>query len=73
MRVNSLDVNEETGRYLHLELLFAALTQYTEGIYIKGDAPAQKKKSTEKEYWTRDRKNSAAAEENEKEGAEEKA
>ena len=38
MRVNSLDVDEETGRYLSLDLLFAALNQYTEGIYIKGDA-----------------------------------
>jgi hypothetical protein len=25
MRVNSLDVDEETGRYLSLDLLFAAL------------------------------------------------
>jgi len=37
MRVNSLDVDEETGRYMHLELLFATLNQYTEGIYIRGD------------------------------------
>ncbi len=37
--MNSLDVDDETGRYLHLDLLFAALNQYTEGIYIKGDAP----------------------------------
>jgi hypothetical protein len=39
LRVNSLDIDEETGRYIHLELLFAALNQYTEGIYIKGDLP----------------------------------
>jgi hypothetical protein len=39
MRVNSLDVDEETGRYLSLDLLFAALNQYTVGIFIKGDAP----------------------------------
>lgn len=39
MRINSLDVNEETGRYLNLDLLFAALNQYTTAIYIKGDQP----------------------------------
>jgi hypothetical protein len=38
MQVNNLNVEEETGgRYLNLELLFAALNQYTEGIYIKED------------------------------------
>jgi len=39
MRINSLDVNEESGRYLNLDLLFAALNQYTTAIYIKGDQP----------------------------------
>jgi hypothetical protein len=39
MRINNIDIDEETGRYLHMEMLFAALNQHTEGIYIKGDAP----------------------------------
>ena len=39
MRINSVDVDEEhgCGRYLEMDLLFAALNQYTEGIYIKSD------------------------------------
>lgn len=40
MRVNSLDVDEETGRYMHMDLLFATLNGYTEGVYIKGNAPS---------------------------------
>ena len=48
MRVNSLDVDEETGRYLHMDLLFAALNPHTEGIYIKGDAPTPKISAKEK-------------------------
>jgi len=39
MRVNSLDVDPDTGRYLNLDLLFAALNQYTTAIYIKGELP----------------------------------
>ena len=68
MRVNSLDVDEETGRYLHMDLLFAALNQHTEGIYIKGEAPTQKISAKEKkkaqtdnpEYAMRDSNNTAA-------------
>jgi hypothetical protein len=37
MRVNSLDIDFETGRYLDMDLIFAATNQYTEGIYIKSD------------------------------------
>lgn len=48
MRVHSLDVEEDTGRYLHLDLLFAALNQYTEGIYIKGEAVQEKMTQKEK-------------------------
>jgi hypothetical protein len=37
LRVNSLAVDEETGRFMHLDLLYAALSKHTEGIYIKGE------------------------------------
>ena len=48
MRINNIDIDEDTGRYLHMEMLFAALNQHTEGIYIKGDAPQPKLSSKEK-------------------------
>lgn len=37
MRINSLDVDDEVGRYMQMETLFAAVNQHTEGIYIQGD------------------------------------
>ena len=37
MRINNMEVDDETGRYLNLDLLFATLNQHTEGIYIKSD------------------------------------
>lgn len=46
MRINSVDVDTEvdqgSNRYLEKELLFAALNQYTEGIYIREDETTTK-------------------------------
>ncbi len=47
MRVNSLDTEEETGRYMQMEMVFAALNQYTEGIYIKGEVNTNKSSAKE--------------------------
>jgi hypothetical protein len=68
MRINNMEVDDETGRYLNLDLLFATLNQHTEGIYIKSDTVQQggrkvrkpasagvKQGGEDKEYWYNDK------------------
>ncbi|TNV87069.1 hypothetical protein FGO68_gene15497 [Halteria grandinella] len=71
MRVNNLGVEEDTGRYLNLDLLFAALNPHTEGIYIRGEITTsggggrKVKKATDEPYWDSKEKSEETAEKQE--------
>ena len=49
LRVNNVDVDLDTGRYVLADLLYATLNKHTEGIYIRGEP----QKKADKKYWDR--------------------